>query len=367
MMYDFALAAQAFADFNLEFQPDAMVSPKAAALPGPVYDIVDYRLYSWPGHGIPRASTIQFNEADWMLAEEYDEFIADPGQFLFRRFVPRICGALGGLTQLGSVFDSSSMGSLGLFASFAHPEVTESLDRLVRAGREAGAWLASLSEAHSLMQSLGFPLMYGATSTAPYDYLADKLRGTRGISLDLFRQPEKVIEACDRLTPALLRWTVEQVSSTAPPCVFIPLHKGADGFMSDEQFELFYWPSLRKLTLGLIEEGLIPAFFGEGKLDTRLETIATDLPKGKTVWLLDRTDMVRAKATLGRVAALQGNVPLSLLQTGTADEVNAHCQRLIEQMAPGGGFLLDSGAALHQVKDENLRTMISAAHRYGVY
>ena len=35
------------------------------------------------------------------------------------------------------------------------------------------------------------------------------------------------------------------------PLVFIPLHKGADGFMSNEQFEKFYWPSLKKVMIGL--------------------------------------------------------------------------------------------------------------------
>ena len=46
-----------------------------------------------------------------------------------------------------------------------------------------------------------------------------------------------------------------------------------------------------------------------------------DLPKGKTVWLFDQTDMVRAKETIGQVACIQGNVPLSLLHAGTIDQV----------------------------------------------
>ena len=35
-----------------------------------------------------------------------------------------------------------------------------------------------------------------------------------------------------------------------------------------------------------------------------------DLPKGKTIWLFDQTDMARAKETIGQVACIQGNVPL---------------------------------------------------------
>ena len=102
-------------------------------------------------------------------------------------------------------------------------------------------------------------------------------------------------------------------------------------------------------------------------MDSRLEVIAEDIPKGKSVWLLDRTDMAHAKATLGHVAALQGNVPLSLLATGTPEEVRQYCRRLIEVAAPGGGFILDSGAVLYEAPEDNVKAMLQAAHDYGKY
>jgi uroporphyrinogen-III decarboxylase len=148
--------------------------------------------------------------------------------------------------------------------------------------------------------------------------------------------------------------------------VFIPLHKGADGFMSDEQFHTFYWPSLRKLLLGLIGEGIIPFLFAEGRYNSRLEAI-TDLPKGKTVWLFDQSDMARAKETIGKVACLEGNMPLSLLHAGTAEQVAEHTRKLIDVAAAGGGFILDIGAVADGGKDENLEVMIKTAKEYGVY
>ena len=36
-----------------------------------------------------------------------------------------------------------------------------------------------------------------------------------------------------------------------------PLHKGADGFMSQDQFEKFYWPTLKAFMEGLNEAGLV--------------------------------------------------------------------------------------------------------------
>ena len=78
--------------------------------------------------------------------------------------------------------------------------------------------------------------------------------------------------------------------------VFMPLHKGADGFMSNAQFERFYWPTLRKIAVGLIDAGLVPQLFAEGGSEQRLEIIS-DLPKGTTLWWFDRTDMARAWRT----------------------------------------------------------------------
>ena len=163
--------------------------------------------------------------------------------------------------------------------------------------------------------------------------------------MDMFRQPDAVLEACDRLAPVVVKWVTRRSNPHTAPLVFIPLHKGADGFMSVEQFQKFYWPSLRKVIEGLVADGFVPYLFAEGAYGTRLETIA-DVPKGRTVWQFDRTDMRRAKEILGGIACIQGNVPISLLQLGTAEEVKAYSQDLIETVGPGGGFILDVGAVV---------------------
>jgi uroporphyrinogen-III decarboxylase len=148
--------------------------------------------------------------------------------------------------------------------------------------------------------------------------------------------------------------------------IFIPLHKGADGFMSDEQFRKFYWPSLRATLLGLIEEGFIPFLFAEGGYGSRLGVIK-DLPEASTVWLFDQTDMAKAKTTIGKVACIQGNVPLSLMYAGTAEETVKYVRGLIDACGKGGGFILDCGAVIDSGKEENLRAMIKTAEEYGRY
>ena len=62
---------------------------------------------------------------------------------------------------------------------------------------------------------------------------------------------------------------------TGNPLIFMPLHKGADGFLSDEQFKTFYWPTLKKVIVGLIEGGCIPFPAAEGGYNTRLKVSKT--------------------------------------------------------------------------------------------
>jgi uroporphyrinogen-III decarboxylase len=106
--------------------------------------------------------------------------------------------------------------------------------------------------------------------------------------------------------------------------------------------------------------------FAEGGYNTRLELVK-DLPRGAAVWWFDQTDMARAKEILGDTTCICGNVPTSLLCTGTPKEVKEYCRKLIEVAGKGGGFILSSGAFIEQVNPDSMRAMMEAAKEYGVY
>ena len=74
-----------------------------------------------------------------------------------------------------------------------------------------------------------------------------------------------------------------------------------------------------------------------------------------------------AKATIGTVACIQGNVPLSLIHAGTPDEVAAYTRQLIETAGEGGGYILDFGAGPDHGSEPNLQVMIDTAKEYGIY
>jgi uroporphyrinogen-III decarboxylase len=146
----------------------------------------------------------------------------------------------------------------------------------------------------------------------------------------------------------------------------MPLHKGADGFLSDEQFKKFYWPTFKAVLLGLIEGGCIPFPALEGHWGSRLEIIQ-DIPKGKTMWMVDQTDMAKAKQTLGKNACLIGNVSSSMLKLGTPQDVRDYAKKLIDTAGKGGGFIMSNGAFFDEAKPENVKAMVEFTKEYGVY
>ncbi len=365
-MYDYAKCAAAFKKFILDFEPDVQWLAVAPG-PGKFYEILDYKLYSWPGHGVSPEHSYQCNEGEYMQANEYDALIQDPSGFFLNVYLPRVFGALGGFQMLPFFPGILEMYGVALnFIPFGLPPVQNTFKALFEAGAEALKWIGTVGSVDGELASLGFPALLGGFTKAPFDVIGDTLRGTKGIMLDIYRQPAKLIKAMEALTPLMIKMGVGSAQATGHPLIFIPLHKGADGFLSDEQFKKFYWPTLKEVILGLIEGGCVPLPAAEGGYSSRLNVVQ-DLPKGKTLWMIDLTDMADVKKTLGKNACLLGNVPSALLNLGTPQEVKDYVKKLIDVAGKDGGLIVCNGAFFDQAKPENVRAMVDAAKEYGVY
>lgn len=367
-MYDYDKAYRAWKKTCLDFQWDMIVPPRYAYT-GPTFEALDYKQLKWPGHGVAPNYSYQFVEGEYMKADEYDAFLEDPSDFMIRTYFPRICGILEPFKRLPPIHQAFAyyLGLCTTVGALGTPEIATAIESLLKAARECARWNAALGPFFKEMAEAGFPTMYGSGSQAPYDTIGDFLRGTRGIMTDMYRRPDKLLKAIDKVTPWMVQMAVSAAKVSGNPRVFIPLHKGAEYFMSMEQFKTFYWPSLRKVMLTLIDEGLTPYLLFEGKWGSgRLEVIS-DLPKGKAIYHFETVDIYEAKEILGDIVCIKGNVPNSLLATGTPQEVRDYCKKLIDVIGKDGGLIMDAGAVIDEAKPENMKAMTDFTKEYGVY
>ena len=368
VMYDSKALIAAWRKFMNDFYEDmdSFMGP-GLIFSGKVMDICDFKNYSWPGHGLgDNVSTFQFVEAQYMKENEYDALMKDTSDFGFRILTPRTMGAAEGLKYFPPL--SSMMGTPMVMANpFARKEVRDTFKKLIAAGEAMEQWQKELAAVSTEAMEAGFPAGRGGMGIAPFDVIGDFLRGTQGIAIDMFRQPEKLMACIDMIYEQIVPRMINQINASGGFSVMFPLHRGDDAFMSRKQFEKFYWPTLKKYIDALIEEGIQVSLFAEGKYNERLEYIG-DFPKGWVSWSFDQTDMAKAKKMVGNKCGISGNVPASLMVTGTPKEVKAYCRKLIETCAPGGGYTLAGGCTADETKNpENFRVFMQAAKEYGTY
>jgi hypothetical protein len=368
MFYDYEKAIQAAIKFHKDFAPDY---PGAGNfLPGKVYDRLGYKLYRWPGSSLAPNLPFQCLEGEYMRPDEYDALIANPEGYCIRTYMPRVFGALAGWQMLPSFFGSIEMPFVPfMLAPIGMPPVQEAFLAFLEAGQATLEWLGANAQVSAVtMGEMGLPAIAGGFTKAPFDFVGDTLRGTRGVMLDMYRRPDKLLAACDCLVPIAIKMAVDGANAAQNPLILIPLHKGADGFMSNGDFIKFYWPSLKAVLLGLIGEGVVPFLFVEGSYNHRLDIIAaSDLPAGKTVWMFDQTDLAAVKEKFGSWACFGGNVPASLFKAGTPQQMEDYVKNLIDTVGQDGGYFLSPGIAVDDAEPENVHAFIDTGKEYGVY
>ncbi len=365
LMYDYARTAEIAERAVLEFDPDVYCPLVQLTAAGPSYEAIGFKQLQWPGHGVGDNQPYQYLDREYMRPDEYDDFILDPTGYYLHTYLPRVASAFEGFGELPVFAGTYYSRMVGAIGPFARPAVRNAIEKVTRAAEEVNRFARCQSAFAERMTSLGYPCTNGATGGAPYDVIADYFRGARGMMTDIYRRKDKVLELIDKMTTLLLRRFVAVAKASGNPVVFIPIHWAPDAFMSDKQFRELWWPSFRRLMMGLIDADLIPMPLWEADCTKRLEVIA-DIPPGKCIYWFERTDMVKAFEVLGDVVALRGNLSPSMLTTGSPAEVDQAVRHLAENVFhKGGKLILDAAFGLpDETPVENVRAMFAAARRY---
>ena len=364
--YDYDAWYAAYEKTLTDFQPD-MIFPQPFT-PGKVLEILNPKARRWPGYNCDPRFGHQAVEIDDMKADEYEAFIDDPSDYLFRTIISRTSEHMTGFARFPKLSDLES-GAIALHLladAFSDPEIVRSIEILLEAGKELNRWKEKRMKFDQMILDMGFPAIYNAAAMPPFDVISNGMRGLKGTVMDMYRQPDKIIAACDKILELTLERQLPPPNENGNIRVFMTNTRGSDAFLSKEQFDRFYWPTFKTLVNTLIERGGTPCIFFEGNFTSRLEYLL-EFPKGKILARFDSTDIFKAKDILKGHICIEGNVPSSLLQTGTADDVREHCKKLIDYCGKDGGYILSPRSSTDEVKPENLKTMIEFTKEYGVY
>lgn len=369
LYYDFDRAGQAAVQFFKD-HPQMDVAHAPMYTSGRANEIAGSTMIDWPGRPgtrVDKYSSSQVIEQEYMSQEEYPEMLKDFTGFMLRKYVPRAYGNLAGTENLK--LTPTIVLSTSLLSPFYAPEAQAVFQKIAEIGAEDAKAAAASAKYAGLLGEMGFPPMITGASEAPYDILGDYFRGTMGIFEDLSDPDmhEYIDQACDMFADQQIQ-ALQYFRFVDMPVkrVFFPLHKAMDGFMSEKQFERFYWKPLKKIFMALIDMGVTPYIYTEGPYNTRIDFL-TDVPKGKVLYHFEKADMKVAKQKLGNIAAISGNLSVSLMEFGTKEQVIRETRELLEVCAPGGGYLFDFNGSLENCKPENMDAMFETLEKYGKY
>ncbi|MGB5984677.1 MAG: hypothetical protein WBG37_05175, partial [Desulfobacterales bacterium] len=156
-MYDYQALERAWVKYHADFSPDAYNVP-VNIVPGKVLDILDLKLYQWPGHGVSKDREYQFVEHAYMAAEEYQDLIDDPTGFFLNAYFPRIFGALTPFKNFPLLPPVHELPVIpGCVMPFGAESMQAALRALGRAGEAALQWRQKVGEINDRIMGLGYP------------------------------------------------------------------------------------------------------------------------------------------------------------------------------------------------------------------
>jgi len=348
--HDFDKAFVAARRCAADFDWDAVVGNMVYVWTG-LTKAISLKYYAVPGIEIPPDTGFQYIEPPednaHMQPDEYDQLIEDPTGFLYNVWLPRVADDVSPMGQPTSMrnnlsFVKGGMAMMNYFQGFG-------------------------TQAALLRGDSGTVSAISGILKGPFDIIADKLRGYKGLCMDMYRQPEKVLAACQAMAPHLLHVALSGADPDKNVPIGLWMHRGCVPFLSPAQFEKFYWPTLREVIEELWARGHQTLFYAEGEWNPNLKYIA-ELPDRSIIYHVDRGDIFEVHEAVGHKFCISGGIPNDLLAFGTPEEVRQCCKKVIDGVAGNGGYIMDASAIMQDdTRAENLKAMTDFTREYGVY
>jgi len=272
--HDYRKAFDAACKCAADFDWDAVVGNMVYVWTG-LTEAQGTRYYAVPGIDLDPDVGFQYKEPSeqraYMQPEDYDALIEDPTGFLYNVWLPRV---------------SADVAPIGSPATFRNNLA------FVKGGMAMMQYFSGFGEQGArLRKESGTVSAIAGILKAPFDILADKLRGFIGLTMDLFERPEKVLAACEALMPHLTWVALSGADPDKNVPIAIWMHRGCVPFVSPEQFDRYYWATLKPIIEEIVSRGHQVLFYAEGNWHPHLRAFA-ELPPGSIIYHVDQDDIL---------------------------------------------------------------------------
>ena len=291
-----------------------------------------------------KADIMQHPEVCSLYPEDYDYFIEHPYDCMLERAIPRFNENIDFINE-----PAASM------LNFAKGFGAQKVD----AAEYAGATASIIAEYDYYK---GFP---GGASVAPVDYISDILRSFSGMSVDLRRNRQKVIDAAEAILPFLFKTGMPRVINEYSQTMY---WTHMPTFMRPKDFEEVWWPSFFKICNNYAAAGVRSYPWLEDDW-TRYIDYLEDLPVNSTL-RFEHGDAKLYKDRLGDSFVLTGLYPATALKTDTKEQCIDKAKELLDIMAPGGGYIFQMDKVLMTISKpemDNLCAVLDFVIEYGKY
>jgi uroporphyrinogen-III decarboxylase len=352
-------------DLGLDTAP-----PMFNLTPTSFFEIMGVTDFRWPGGDLGDDMPNQYVEKEYLKADEYDEYLSDPTVFTVKTLWPRFSQTVALLQDI----DMSSIPAVttGWFIGqtvgpiVSREPVMNFLQKMIQLGSEWSKYLDEVLNHIIQLELSGYPISWTAGVFPAFDIVSHDLRGLKGTVKDMYRQPEKLSALLELLTRMTLESARSMIKAYNAKRILLPILRGVDGFLSDEQFERFYWPGFKTLVDAMIDEGVTPLVWFEADCTSRLKYF-DDFPRGKILAHFDIVDRKKTREIIDGRMCFWGNVPSSLLIGGTPQQVEDDVKEIIDIFGDSG-VIIDGAVGLpDEARPENVYAMVEAAHKYGGY
>ena len=291
--------------------------------------------------------TITIKDFTLFEPDEYDLLIADPVKFIWETILPRKF----------ELFNSEMPGEL-----------------LRQCALEQQAFYnASFQRNRILAEEYGVPHLiapFNGFISLGIEFLFTGLRGIKGLATDMHRHPEKVQEACHVLDAIIAEPVIQNYMNDKPGrhpdfCFDAILAILAHTIMNRKQWEIFYWPTLKRILDVIVSKDKTNYLFIEGSFK-RFAEYLQDYPKGHICLLVEQDDIFEIRRLLPNCCVI-GGMPSALLGNGTRQQCVDYARKLLDELGGSGGFILSQDKMISYRTDcrrENLLAVCEFVREY---